>query len=104
MYLLSGVMHLHALEADVNLSDPTRPAKIAVSEVIQGESSDYKLSQIYISRKSRLAIINGQKVKMGDSIANAQVITIKPDSVYLLIEGSIKEISIMPSIKQYKKR
>ncbi len=103
--LLFSLMIVSAVAADSNLTDPTRPASISVPghASIDKKIYEYKLSQIYTSRKNRRAIVNGQNVKMGDWIENAQVIAIKANSVNLLIDGSIREIAIVPSIKQYKK-
>ena len=89
------------------LTDPTRPAQIIVPQANSNESHQtgrvFKVSQIYISKKKQLAIINGQKVKMGDHVDGAEVLAIKSGGVSLLVDGSITTISIMPSIKQYKK-
>ena len=99
-------MNVCAFATDLSLTDPTRPANMSAprnTSMDQKIIYEYKLSQIYTSRKNRRAIVNGQNVKMGDWIENAQVIAIKANSVNLLIDGSIREIAIVPSIKQYKK-
>ena len=104
--LLFSLVNASAFAADSSLTDPTRPASMSVPRntgIEQKIIYEYKLSQIYTSRKNRRAIVNGQNVKMGDWIENAQVIAIKANSVNLLIDGSIREIAIVPSIKQYKK-
>lgn len=104
--LLFSLINVCAFAADSSLTDPTRPASMSVPRhagIEQKVIYEYKLSQIYTSRKNRRAIVNGQNVKMGDWIENAQVIAIKANSVNLLIDGSIREIAIVPSIKQYKK-
>ena len=90
------------------LSDPTRPAHymakpISSGDVEQVAGYEFKVSQILIGQKKRMAIVNGQKVNVGDNIKNAKVVAIKSDSVQLLFDGKLKEISITPSIKQYKK-
>lgn len=92
---------------DEELTDPTRPAHNAVPQTNHNESHQtgqvFKVSQIYISKKKKLAIINGKKVKMGDQVDGAEVLAIKSGGVSLLVDGSITVITIMPSIKQYKK-
>ena len=50
-----------------------------------------------------MAIVNGRKVKMGDSVDVAEVLAVKSGSVSLLVDGSITKFTIIPSIKQYKK-
>ncbi|MCW8931775.1 MAG: hypothetical protein OQL19_16270 [Gammaproteobacteria bacterium] len=98
--------YLFAQELEDDLTDPTRPAVRISENVMDNENhqtnSVFKVSQIYISKKNQIAIVNGQKVKMGDSVDGAEVLTIQSDSVHLLVEGSITKINIMPSIKQYK--
>ena len=104
--LFFSLMNVCAFATDLSLTDPTRPANMSAprnTSMDQKIIYEYKLSQIYTSRKNRRAIVNGQNVKMGDWIQNAQVIAIKANSVNLLIDGSIREIAIVPSIKQYKK-
>ncbi len=107
-FLLCAVGNVLALTVNNELSDPTRPAAVRImqtenTEDQQAGGQNYNVSQIYISQKTQMAIINGQKVKMGDSIGGAEVLAIKSGSVSLLVDGSITEITIIPSIKQYKK-
>lgn len=93
--------------AEEFLSDPTRPADYStrVSNDKQTEKpvSNYIVSQIYISSKTRMAIINNQTVKQGDRMGHAEIVAINSYSVQLLVDGKIKTIGIMPSIKQYRK-
>ncbi len=108
LYLLSVTGNALAITADNDLSDPTRPAAVRIMQTEKTKSQHaggqaYNVSQIYISQKTQMAIINGQKVKMSDNVDGAEVLAIKPGSVSLLVDGSITEITITPSIKQYKK-
>lgn len=95
---------VHAQESDDDLTDPTRPLTRMVSPINEHQTgSVYKVSQIYVSKKSQMAIINGQTVKMGDTVDGAEVLAIKADRVHLLVDGRITELTIIPSFKQYKK-
>ncbi len=106
-FILFSVTNSFAQGLDNALTDPTRPAAIMAVQNADGGSQQtagvYKVSQIYISQKKQLAIINGQKVKMGDRVDGAEVLAIKSGSVHLLVDGGISEISITPSIKRYQK-
>ena len=106
--LLYCTANLSAQAFDPDLSDPTRPAARMAAAIDSGDhqsaSGVYKVSQIYISQRKQIAIINGQKVKSGDSVDGAEVLAIKPGRVNLLVDGSITEITITPSIKLYKKK
>ena len=96
---------LFAQELVHDLTDPTRPAT-RISAPDSGHHKNngvYKVSQIYISQKQQMAIVNGRKVKMGDSVDGAEVLAVKSGSVSLLVDGSITKFTIIPSIKQYKK-
>jgi len=93
-----------SLAEDELLSDPTRPADLSLlpwsSEQTINKERAYILSQIYISNKTRNAIINKQKVRVGDWLFNtAEVIKITNNSVYLQIDDHIKIITIAPLIK-----
>ena len=106
LLVLCDVSSVQALELEHDLTDPTRPAAIMptpfVDDKNQQTNNHFKVSQIYISNKNKMAIVNGQQVKMGDRVDGAEVLAIQSDTVELLIRGSITKISIMPSIKQYK--
>lgn len=97
----SSIMAIYATET---LTDPTRPAfhSVVKNKLLDYDGQTFKVSQIFISSRKRMAIVNGQTVRRGDTIGNASVVAIESDSVHLLIDGKIKQVSIMPSIKQYK--
>jgi len=62
------------------LRDPTRP------EIINNNSgpvTQLELNAIIISSDRQVAIINGIVVKVGDTIGNAKVISIAPNTVQL---------------------
>ncbi len=89
------------------LTDPTRPALYAkkiTANKAETYKSEFKVSQIYTDTKKRLAIINGQKVTIGESVDNARVAAINSTSVNLLVNGEITKVSIMPSFKQYNSK
>ncbi len=89
--------------AEVILTDPTRPGNLTSSGSFEATKKQaiYTLSQIYINNKSKIAIINKQKVRIGDWLNNAKVVNINSDSVHLLTNDTIKILTIAPSIKNY---
>ncbi|MCP3850929.1 MAG: hypothetical protein GY694_11935 [Gammaproteobacteria bacterium] len=104
--LLMTINIVQAQDIEPGLTDPTRPAVVesrtsVISEDVNIKSS-YKVSQIFISQKSKTAIINDQKVKVGDTIDGADVLSIRSGQVYLLVDGENTTISITPSVKQFK--
>ncbi len=96
---------VQAQDIDPGLTDPTRPAVVKYQPSMSAEGvnikSDYKVSQIFISQKSKTAIINDQKVKVGDTIDGADILSIRSGQVYLLVDGENTTISITPSVKQF---
>jgi hypothetical protein len=99
--------NLSRSSAEEFLTDPTRPsdyaARVSIDTQTEKSVSNYIVSQIYISSKTRMAIINNQTVTQGDRIGHAEIVAINSYSVQLLVDGKIKTIGIMPSIKQYRK-
>lgn len=89
--------------AELVLTDPTRPGNLTspVHFAVTKNKASYTLSQIYINKQSKIAIINNQKVRTGDWLNNAKVVNINSDSVHLLINDTIKILTIAPSIKNY---
>lgn len=94
-----------AQRMDENYTDPMQPPEYGTyghAEPVEQFSSEYNVSQIYISKKTQFAVINNQKVKIGDWVEGAKVVLIKSDRIRLLIDDTIKEVTIVPSIKQYR--
>ncbi|TVS11983.1 MAG: hypothetical protein EA419_06450 [Wenzhouxiangella sp.] len=73
--------------------DPTRPPTAAEIRAWLGEAgtetsdTDWRLQSILTSPQRRLAIINGQRLKAGDRVDSAEVISIEPDHVVLAHRG-----------------
>jgi len=114
VYKLRAIIFLNALvtvnsvqaqDIEPDLTDPTRPAIVKSQSSMSHESASkmggYKVSQIFISQRSKTAIVNGQKVKVGDMIDGAEVLSIRSGQVYLLVDGQNTTISITPSVKQF---
>ncbi len=92
--------------AEKSLSDPTRP--LSLGAPVYNKSTgykkiNYKVSQIYTGSGKSFATINDQHVTTGDWIGDAEVLAIQSTSVRLLINGDVHRITIVPSIKNYKK-
>lgn len=77
------------------LQDPTKPklwnAPVSVVRQKQKDPS-FKLNYIVNSGQEKRAMINNQKVIVGDVISGATVQNINSDSVYLLYKGKQKEL------------
>ena len=93
---MRSVVHfvlLALLPALALAQDPTRPPTAAEIRAWMGEvdteavDSDWRLQAILASDQRRLAIINGQRVRPGDRVDTAEVLTIEPDRVVLAHRG-----------------
>ncbi len=91
--------------AEKLLSDPTRPPSSGalVNNKSAGKKINYKVSQIHTGSGKSFATINDQHVTIGERIGDAEVLAIQSTSVSLLINGDVHQITIVPSIKNYKK-
>jgi type II secretory pathway component PulC len=77
------------------LQDPTKPQLWnAPAQVVRQKQKDqsFKLNYIVTSGQEKRAMINNQRVVVGDVISGATVQNINSDSVYLLYKGKHKEL------------
>ena len=76
---------LLSLAADAPLEDPTRPPNLGGVEItapeISAEIQEFKLTTILHARGRVFAVINGQRVEVGDSVSGARVVEIRTDHV-----------------------
>lgn len=102
--LSAGSVHA-ATRDDELLVDPTAPLRLAAPEVSTGEggslfgfidaaSANYALSSVLIRSGDRFAVINGERVREGDSVAGARVTSIEPDHVMLNLNGRIQRVEL----------
>jgi hypothetical protein len=80
--------------AATDLPDPTRPAQTAahVSQPEETADTGYRLSAIRIGADTRIAIISGETVRIGDHLGGARVARIEADGVVL--EADEREIQV----------
>jgi type II secretory pathway component PulC len=102
LYLLFILASTHLLASNTYnlpdgevLQDPTKPQLWnAPAQVIRQQQKEpsFKLNYIVTSGQEKRAMINNQKVIVGDVISGATVKRINSDSVYLLYEGKQQEL------------
>ncbi len=105
-------------EGTTSLVDPTHPPYLVEkdeesvaqdsSEQSDGKENqetsvsipDYRLYAIKIGRSSRMAIINGEAMFLGQKIGPAKLLKINSDSVVMNVNGKTITVSLLPdSIK-----
>jgi Tfp pilus assembly protein PilP len=105
--LLGILLHSTALRADPldGMSDPTRPkgwrAPVHASAGQQVRPADeLRLQGIFSVGGRRSAMLSGQRVRVGDRVAGAQVIGIDKNKVILRVDGETVELaSVLPEVK-----
>jgi hypothetical protein len=104
---LSLLPTIAATRDDVLLIDPTAPL-VAVPAQEGAEAGaggglfggllsgfgGYRVTSILIRAEDRIAVVNDQRVRVGDSLGNARVIAIEPGSVTLDIAGESRELQV----------
>lgn len=78
------------------LQDPTRPQQVQ-GRVLQGKAKQdatFTLNYILSKGLERRAMINGQKVVVGDQVSGATVKRIEGDRVVLSYEGKLTELRL----------
>lgn len=89
--------------APAQVSDPTRPSDATASHAVAGEKSVVEMKgglQATIVRPGgqSVALINGQYVKVGDTLGEQRVLAIADNQVVLKGETGREVIKLIPSI------
>ncbi len=84
------------------LRDPTRPPPAASARVAAGriEQSGWVLQSVLISPERRYAIINGEVVALGGSIAGAELVAIAEERVTLRTQEGLRIVRLYPDVRR----
>lgn len=107
LILLSVLVAFYARGAEEVLIDPTAPLFVLPAEG-EGLGIDFmnqfpalfegfELSSILIRENDRVAVINEQRVRVGDTIGIARVTAIEPRHVTLNVDGEIQTLELYES-------
>ena len=97
-------MSSHAAEDLIGLVDPTMPLNWSPSgsdadaaamdgQLLSGVVS-YKLNSVLIRNNDRLAVVNDQRVRVGDRVGTARVAVIDNDGVIIEINGETRSLAL----------
>lgn len=91
------LLTLSAFPSHAEFRDPTQPAYRVNAEVTTGNSEETpRLSAIWITSKSRRAIINNTQAKQGQTISgNIKIIKIRKNAVTIMQNGTIKTLQLL---------
>ena len=83
------------------LRDPTRPP-VAATNIMAGKTraSGWILQSVLISPERRYAIINGEVVALGASIAGAELISIAAERVTLRTREGLRVVYLFPDVSR----
>lgn len=85
------------------LPDPTRPYHSSNAVIQRGEalpikeSSPLKLQSVVSGPQTRYAFVSGKRVKIGDMIDRARVVSIRPYEVVVDVQGELQVLRIVPA-------
>ena len=100
------VYAVHAAPADdEDLVDPTQPLVFGVPAAQQEDKGSffkdlqtamqtYELNSVLIRSKDRIAVINKQRVRVGDMVGEAKVVNIEANSVTIEVNGISRELRL----------
>lgn len=86
--ILLALPALALAQPESPLRDPTQPIAYRAADPKAPVSSQLQLSAIFLSERGASAIVNGQRVKPGDSVAGVRIERIEAGRVYFHGERS----------------
>jgi len=94
-YLVSSFTLLMITISTYALRDPTRPPDYSHISGEKISSDELTLNGIIYSRNRAFAIINGQRLKIGDMISGSKLIKIEKTTVDIERNGKIKTLMLI---------
>ena len=110
IYIFSFIFALFEYPARAeNLPDPTRPPSEPVAAAASGASAAVPssaplLQSVLISPRHKVAIINGETVKLGGMYGSAKVVKISEGGVVLNEGGSLQTLRLFPGVEKEMSR
>lgn len=101
--LLTGLLLIAscaaAAEGGEKLRDPTRPLSFAVAEV---SGPKLQLQALFQRSSGAEAIVNGQRVTAGDTVAGARIESISRNGLVYSFQGQRQTLRLRPEIPGIK--
>ena len=90
--LVASLGAAHGARAE--FGDPTRPpdmSAVALEMTVTAGGTPIRVSSILVSQSRQFAVINGERLRVGDMIGDARVLEILPYAVWLeTAEGDVE--------------
>ena len=100
--ILAGVAGAPVRAAE--LGDPTRPPDARLRPVAVTDRAALRLTAIYLSEHARAAVVDGRRVRAGDSIGAQRVESIRRDRVILSGPEGTLELRLAPQVRRTTER
>lgn len=103
-WIIAGLVVAAPLWADdlMGLADPTRPSSRGAA-VTSVSRDGLVLQSTQVSPRQRVAVINGQRLSVGDAIQGASVTDIQPFQATLQRAGREITLRLMPPLAKEKR-
>lgn len=88
--LLAAVTPANSAE----LRDPTRPTFVGQAADNDGPVAAISVTAVFISGERRIAVVNGQRLRVGQSVGGAVVRAINPNNVTFERDGRSFSVSL----------
>lgn len=82
--------------ADV-IADPTRPSGMPQAAGRGEVSGHWHLTATHIAAGQRSAVVNGSRVREGETVGGARVLHIRHGQVQLLAQGRVTTLRLLPA-------
>lgn len=89
--IVIGLMLFSSVTAETNATDPMRPDTLRTT--VHATSAAFRVNAIIVSDERRIAIVNGVRVGVGDSVNGATVVSISKGEVVVELDGAMKSLS-----------
>jgi MSHA biogenesis protein MshK len=99
--LIMGLFVISVAHAD-QLLDPTQPSNYHANGTKGFDDKGISVTSILISPQRRIAVINGNFMKVGDKIVGAEIISIEPDKVNFKDTKGTFSVPIYRSVRSLK--
>ena len=87
------------LPASAQALDPTRPPAAFVTAAVERQAPEtLHLQAIFRSAQSARAVLNGQSLRVGETLADARVLAINTNSVLIERDGQQQTLSLVAPI------
>ena len=99
MLLAAACMAAAPMAGAQAMRDPTRPPAASTGSVVgRTEPSGWILQSVLISPERRYAIINGEVVAIGGSVAGAELVAVAAERVTLRTQGGLRVVHLFPDV------